>query len=124
MRLDFLERALSRCFSAHIRIVTLRPAPFLLLPLISSALLSIGLLRLLDALVKDELELYTSTDARARGELRELATLFHINDTDLFYASRRYDLRRMGYIIVTGVDGEILNSTTLKVAHHRSRRAC
>lgn len=48
---------------------------------------------------------YTPTDARARRELSELDALFHINDSDPFYASRRYDLRRTGYIVVTGAAG-------------------
>lgn len=39
--------------------------------------------------MKDELELYTPTDAQARLELRQLDELFHINDSDPFYATRR-----------------------------------
>ncbi|KAL3074453.1 hypothetical protein niasHS_015283 [Heterodera schachtii] len=111
MRLVCPQRALSRCFSSHIRFVLLRPVPFVLLPLLSSALFSLGLLRLSDALLKDNLELYTPTNARARAELRELGDLFHINDSD------PYDMRRMGYIIVTAVDkGDILKAATLKAS--------
>ncbi|KAL3102567.1 hypothetical protein niasHS_000895 [Heterodera schachtii] len=111
MRLVCPQRALSRCFSSHIRFVLLRPVPFVLLPLLSSALFSLGLLRISDALLKDNLELYTPTNARARAELRELGDLFHINDSD------PYDMKRMGYIIVTAVDkGEILKAATLKAS--------
>ncbi|KAL3113363.1 hypothetical protein niasHT_018978 [Heterodera trifolii] len=111
MRLVCPQRALSRCFSSHIRLVLLRPVPFVLLPLLSSALFSLGLLRISDALLKDNLELYTPTNARARAELRELGDLFHINDSD------PYDMRRMGYIIVTAVDkGDILKAATLKAS--------
>jgi len=58
--------------------------------------------------------------------LQELDALFHINDSDPFYASRRFDLKRTGYIVITnggekeenvaGNDADILNPKTLKGA--------
>ena len=89
MRLDCVERRFAQLFSDYIRLVVIQPVPFILLPLILTAVLSVGLLRHSHAFIKDELELYTPTDARARDEHRLLDKLFHINDTDPFYATRR-----------------------------------
>uniref|UniRef100_A0A914D0N6 SSD domain-containing protein n=1 Tax=Acrobeloides nanus TaxID=290746 RepID=A0A914D0N6_9BILA len=118
MRLDCVERRFAQLFSNYIRLVVIQPVPFILLPILITAVLSVGLLRHSDAFVKDELELYTPTDARARDELRLLDRLFHINDTDPFYATRRYDIKRAGYIIVTSEheNGDILNPLVMQAA--------
>nr|CDJ87867.1 Patched domain containing protein [Haemonchus contortus] len=69
-------------------------------------------------LFQDELELYTPTDAQARVEVRELDSLFHINDSDPFYATRRYDIKRAGYIIIThrDEDEDVLNPLVMHAA--------
>ncbi|KAK6048921.1 hypothetical protein COOONC_13574, partial [Cooperia oncophora] len=66
----------------------------------------------------DDLELYTPTDAQARVEVRELDSLFHINDSDPFYATRRYDIKRAGYIIIThrDEDEDVLNPLVMQAA--------
>lgn len=51
-RFDWAQRALSAYFRLHIRFVLRHPAPFVLVPLLATALLGIGLLWLPDALVK------------------------------------------------------------------------
>lgn len=116
MGVHFLERTLRRLFVPHGQLLVARPWPFLVVPLLLSALLSLGLLGFPAAMMKDELALYTSTNAQAQRELAELDRLFHINDTDPFYASRRYDLRRTGYIVITAghQQEDILHPRTLK----------
>lgn len=89
MRLACVEQRLSRLFAVYAQHVVASPIPFIAVPVLLTGLLSTGLLRHSEAFVKDELDLYTPRDARAREELRQLDTLFHINDTDPFYASRR-----------------------------------
>ena len=89
MRVDCIERRFASLFGSYIKIIVYQPAPFIIIPTILTAILSVGLLRHSKAFVKDELELYTPTDAKARHELDHLDVLFHINDTDPFYATRR-----------------------------------
>lgn len=89
MRLDCIERRFASLFGSYIKLVVIQPAPFIIIPVLISLVLSTGLLKHSDAFVKDELELYTPTDAKARQELDQLDKLFHINDTDPFYATRR-----------------------------------
>uniref|UniRef100_A0AC34GN64 SSD domain-containing protein n=1 Tax=Panagrolaimus sp. ES5 TaxID=591445 RepID=A0AC34GN64_9BILA len=118
MRVDCIERRFASLFGFYIKIIVYQPAPFIIIPTLITAILSIGLLRHSNAFVKDELELYTPTDAKARQELDQLDVLFHINDTDPFYATRRYDIKRAGYIIVTGdsEDVDILNPLVMHAA--------
>ncbi|KAI6201068.1 SSD domain-containing protein [Aphelenchoides besseyi] len=118
MRLDCVERFLARFFARYIRIVVLCPLPFVTIPILLTAVLSLGLSRHTKAFIKDNLDLYTPTDARARTELQQLDSLFHINDSDPFYASRRYDIKRAGYIIVTSEDddGDVLNPIAMRAA--------
>lgn len=42
-----------------------------------------------DAFLKDELSQYVPINAQARNELQQLDQLFHIDDLDPFYATRR-----------------------------------
>ncbi|KAI6241665.1 SSD domain-containing protein [Aphelenchoides fujianensis] len=118
MRLDCVERCFARFFAKYIRVVVVCPLPFAAIPVLLTAILSLGLNKHSAAFIKDDLDLYTPTDARARTELRQLDALFHINDTDPFYASRRYDIKRAGYIIVTSEDddGDVLNPIAMKAA--------
>ncbi|KAK0418715.1 hypothetical protein QR680_013732 [Steinernema hermaphroditum] len=118
MRIDCVERRFALLFAHYVRYVVACPYPFIVVPFLLTLVLSSGLLRHSEAFMKDELELYTPTDAKARDELRHLDDLFHINDTDPFYATRRYDIRRAGYIIVTGErDGaDILNPLVMHAA--------
>ncbi|KAH7731240.1 Protein PTR-19 c [Aphelenchoides avenae] len=120
MRFECVERRLSRLFANYAHYVVAAPAPFIIIPVVLTAFLSTGLLRHSEAFVKDELDLYTPRDARAREELKQLDVLFHINDTDPFYASRRYDIKRAGYIIVTSdkEGGDILNPMAMQAAMH------
>ncbi|WKY02116.1 hypothetical protein Q1695_015826 [Nippostrongylus brasiliensis] len=89
---------------AQCGLVVFCPLPFIIIPILITAGLSTGLLWHQQAFMKDELALYTPTDAQARDEVRQLDALFHINDSDPFYATRRYDIKRAGYIIVTHRD--------------------
>ncbi|CAI2348599.1 unnamed protein product [Caenorhabditis sp. 36 PRJEB53466] len=118
MRFDCIERRFAHAFGAYSGVVVRCPLPFFIIPIIVTTILSTGLVRHEQAFMKDELELYTPTDAQARKELDQLDTLFHINDSDPFYATRRYDIRRAGYIIVTNreEDGDILNPLVMHAA--------
>lgn len=89
MRFEFVEQNFSKLFSNYIGIVSAYPLPFFIIPLILSICLSTGIFKHSDALIKDEIELYTPTNAKARQELQQLESLFYINDSDPFYASRR-----------------------------------
>ncbi|CAJ0596985.1 unnamed protein product [Cylicocyclus nassatus] len=118
MRIDCLEKRLSRAFAYYSGLVVLCPLPFILIPILVTIALSTGLIWHGQAFMKDELELYTPTDAQARIELRDLDAMFHINDSDPFYATRRYDIKRAGYIIVTHreEDEDILNPLVMQAA--------
>ncbi|CAD5220789.1 unnamed protein product [Bursaphelenchus xylophilus] len=120
MRFDCVERRFSRLFSRYILVVNRNPLPFLVIPFCLTLFLGVGLNRHTQAFVKDELDLYTPTGAMSRSEFKQLDRLFHINDTDPFYASRRYDIKRTGYIIITGneEDEDILNPSVLSEAMH------
>ncbi|CAJ0581174.1 unnamed protein product, partial [Mesorhabditis spiculigera] len=118
MRIDCVERRFAAVFADYASIVVKCPWPFVIIPVIITISLSTGLLRHKQAFMKDELELYTPTDAKARDELAQLDQLFHINDSDPFYATRRYDIKRAGYIIVTHREEErdILNPLAMHAA--------
>ncbi|UMM22698.1 hypothetical protein L5515_003785 [Caenorhabditis briggsae] len=118
MRFDCIERRFAHAFGAYSGVVVRHPFPFFIVPILITAALTTGLFRHEQAFMKDELELYTPTDAQARKELDQLDRLFHINDSDPFYATRRYDIRRAGYIIVTNQeeDGDILNPLVMHAA--------
>ncbi|KAK6745211.1 hypothetical protein RB195_011745 [Necator americanus] len=118
MRIDCLEKRLARAFGYYSGLVVLCPLPFIVIPVLITIGLSTGLVWHGQAFMKDELELYTPTDAQARIELRDLDALFHINDSDPFYATRRYDIKRAGYIIVTHreEDEDILNPLVMQAA--------
>lgn len=59
MRLDYVERRFSRLFSSYIKVVVACPLPFIILPSILTAFLSIGLGSHSKAFIKDDLKLYT-----------------------------------------------------------------
>uniref|UniRef100_A0A1I7XJA6 Patched family protein n=1 Tax=Heterorhabditis bacteriophora TaxID=37862 RepID=A0A1I7XJA6_HETBA len=111
MRIDCVEKRFALVFAKYSTIVVRCPLPFIIVPVVITSVLSTGLIWHNQAFMKDELELYTPTDAQARYELQQLDHLFHINDSDPFYATRRYDIKRAGYIIVTHreEDEDILN---------------
>ncbi|CAI4232299.1 unnamed protein product [Auanema sp. JU1783] len=118
MRFDCVEREFANIFGKYSGVVVRHPVPFIILPFLLTCALSTGLLNHKKAFMKDELELYTPTDAQARRELEQLDKLFHINDSDPFYATRRYDIKRAGYIIVTHreEDADILNPLVMHAA--------
>nr|CDJ96696.1 Patched domain containing protein [Haemonchus contortus] len=118
MRLDCLEKRLAKAFGHYSGLVVLCPLPFIVIPIFITIGLSTGLVWHGQAFMKDELELYTPTDAQARVEVRELDSLFHINDSDPFYATRRYDIKRAGYIIIThrDEDEDVLNPLVMHAA--------
>lgn len=90
MRFDCIERRVANLFGHHARVVVRHPWPFIVIPILVSITLSVGFIRHSGAFIKDELELYTPTDAPAHAEYRQLDRLFHINDSDPFYSTRRY----------------------------------
>lgn len=90
MRFEYVERKFANLFSIYIDIVSKYPVPFFIIPLIISFVLSTGIYKHSDALIKDKIELYTPVNAQAYHELQKLKSLFYINDSDPFYASRRY----------------------------------
>lgn len=89
MRFEYVERNFANIFSNYIGIVSAHPMPFFIIPLVLSLLLSTGIFKHSDALVRDEIILYTPKNAQAHYELKQLESLFYINDSDPFYASRR-----------------------------------
>ncbi|VDK49390.1 unnamed protein product [Anisakis simplex] len=117
MRADCVEKRFTRFFSEYARYVLLFPWPFMIVPLITTVLLSLGLSRYPQAFLKDQIDLYIPMNTVAHYEFRQLDSLFHINDSDPFYAIRRYDIKRSGYVIVTAADaedGNILGVNTIK----------
>ncbi|VDM51870.1 unnamed protein product [Angiostrongylus costaricensis] len=118
MRADVAERLLARAFGYYSGVVIACPLPFIITPVLVTIGLSTGLQWYTQALVKDEIDLYTPTNARVRAEIKQLDALFHINDTDPFYATRRYDVRRTGYIIITHRDEDqgIMNPLVMQSA--------
>jgi hypothetical protein len=75
MQIGFLERPLSKLFQQYAVLVAKSPGPFIAAPLALTAVLSVGLLRFSSAVVKDEIDLYTPTNAQARRELHLLDSL-------------------------------------------------
>uniref|UniRef100_A0A0K0DYQ7 SSD domain-containing protein n=1 Tax=Strongyloides stercoralis TaxID=6248 RepID=A0A0K0DYQ7_STRER len=118
MRFDFVEKRFAYLFSKYSLIVVKYPYPFIIFPLLLTGFLGSGIKNHPEAFVKDDLDLYTPTDAKARSELKQLDELFHIDDHDPFYATRRYDIKRSGYIIVTGEkeDSDILNPLVMQAS--------
>lgn len=88
MRQDWVESRLAGFFGSWSRVVARWPAPFILLPLLLTAVLLLGLVRN-PVLIKDHLDLYTPTDAPALADLAQLDALFPLPDTDPFYFQRR-----------------------------------
>uniref|UniRef100_A0A0N4ZGA0 SSD domain-containing protein n=1 Tax=Parastrongyloides trichosuri TaxID=131310 RepID=A0A0N4ZGA0_PARTI len=118
MRFDYIEKRFAKLFANYSLIVVKYPYPFIILPILLTIFLGSGIRNHPEAFVKDDLELYTPTDAKARSELKQLDELFHIDDHDPFYATRRYDIKRAGYIIVTGdkEDSDILNPMVMQAS--------
>uniref|UniRef100_A0A1I7Y2K6 SSD domain-containing protein n=1 Tax=Steinernema glaseri TaxID=37863 RepID=A0A1I7Y2K6_9BILA len=118
MRLDCVERRFARLLAQYARYVVACPYPFIIVPILLTAGLSSGLLRHSEAYLKDDLNLYTPTNAKARDEVKQLDNLFPVNDTDLFYTERRHELRRVGFIIVTDKkeDADILHPAVMNAA--------
>ena len=88
-RLDCVERCLSRWLARYIGVVVACPLPFLALPLLVTAILATGLGYHKMAFVKDDLDLYTPTDAQARVELHHLDALFHVSKQFIWRAKNR-----------------------------------
>ncbi|KAI1713431.1 patched family domain-containing protein [Ditylenchus destructor] len=120
MRLNYVEKQLSTLFSKYIGIVICYPLAFFVIPIILTAFLCLGILRYSEAFIKDDILLYTPTNARARQELKELDELFYINDSSPYYAARRYDVKRTGFVIVTNENEEedVLNPLVFQAAMH------
>jgi hypothetical protein len=89
MRFDCIERRFATLFGNYARVVCHQPWPFIVIPVLLTAILVTGFRRHTAAFLKDELDLYTPTNAPARDEHRQLDQLFHINDSDAYYATRR-----------------------------------
>ncbi|VBB25800.1 unnamed protein product [Acanthocheilonema viteae] len=91
------------------------PWLFITIPILLTLILSTGLQYQKDAFLKDELNQYIPINAQAGRELQELDELFHIDDFDPFYATRRYDIKRTGYIIVQSIanDDDVLKPAIL-----------
>lgn len=87
MGYEVIERAASRLFGRYARVVAAYPFLFIAVPIIITGVCGTGLLRP-SMLIKDDLHLYTPSDARALNELRILDRHFHIDDTSPYYALR------------------------------------
>jgi hypothetical protein len=100
-------------FAQHARIVAAHPWPFVLLPLLVTAVCAGGFIRN-PPLIKDELDLYTPLNAPARRELATIQQLYTVDDNSPFYAYRRcarthahihsygrFDMQRVGHLIMT-----------------------
>uniref|UniRef100_A0A1I7V8D6 SSD domain-containing protein n=1 Tax=Loa loa TaxID=7209 RepID=A0A1I7V8D6_LOALO len=103
MRLAFLQRYISQFFEYYIVLIIRYPWLFISIPILLTIALSTGLKYQQDAFLKDELSQYVPINAQARRELQQLDELFHIDDLDPLYATRRYDTKRTGYIIVRSI---------------------
>ncbi|MFH4974746.1 hypothetical protein AB6A40_001455 [Gnathostoma spinigerum] len=89
MRFDCIEQPFASLLAKYAQLVTRYPWPFIVLPIVLTCFLSTGLTKHSDAFLKDNLDLYTPTDARSVYELHQIDRLFHINDSDPFFALRR-----------------------------------
>lgn len=108
MRFDFVQKLVSRFFRHYIVLVIRCPWLFVLVPMLLTVVLSTGLRRQQQAFLKDDLDQYVPINALAREELQQLDQLFHIDDLDPFYATRRLFLALKG----AGMDAYISQGIT------------
>ncbi|CAG9532728.1 unnamed protein product [Cercopithifilaria johnstoni] len=115
MRFNFAQEYISQFFGYYITLIIRYPWLFISIPILLTVILSTGLQYQEDAFVKDELGQYVPINAQAGRELQQLDELFHIDDMDPFYATRRYDIKRTGYIIVRSIvnDQDVLKPAVL-----------
>ncbi|KAK6100847.1 Patched family protein [Brugia pahangi] len=115
MHFNFVQKYISQFFEYYILLIIHHPWFFISIPILLTVTLSIGLQYQQNAFVKDELSQYIPINAQAGNELQQLDELFHIDDYDPFYATRRYDIKRTGYIIVRSIvnDEDVLKPTIL-----------
>lgn len=90
MGFNYVQKLFSHLFVVYIGIFVRNPWFFFIAPLITTSILSFGLFRHSKNFVKDELDLYTPKNSEAYNERRHLKELFYINDSDPYYANRRY----------------------------------
>ncbi|KAL4002135.1 Patched family protein [Acanthocheilonema viteae] len=110
-----VQKYISQFFEHYIMLIIRYPWLFITIPILLTLILSTGLQYQKDAFLKDELNQYIPINAQAGRELQELDELFHIDDFDPFYATRRYDIKRTGYIIVQSIanDDDVLKPAIL-----------
>uniref|UniRef100_A0A0R3RNW6 Patched family protein n=1 Tax=Elaeophora elaphi TaxID=1147741 RepID=A0A0R3RNW6_9BILA len=115
MRFDFVQKYISQFFEYYIELIIRYPWLFISIPVLLTVALSTGLQYQKDVFLKDEFSQYVPINAQARRELQQLDELFHIDDFDPFYATRRYDIKRTGYIIVRSIvnDEDVLRPDVL-----------
>lgn len=104
VRFDYLESRLAKFFYHYAFFLARRPLFFIIIPLIFSLLICSRLVLLPIDILKDTIQLYVPSTGRAMSDAMELSRLFPINDTDPWYAIRRFEFRHAGYIILTRHD--------------------
>ena len=97
-RYDFVHRNLKKLFSRYGRLVGRRPVPFIVTPIIVSALLGIGLIRI--ETNSDIEHLFTPSNGAAKDERKLVETLFPMNDSIEFSSTRLSTLGTYGRVIV------------------------
>lgn len=88
MKFNCVERRVANLLGEYARFVSKHPLPFIALPVLITMILSMGFVR--HRVIKDDLTLYTPTNAQARHELKRLERYFRIDDSDPYYAMRRF----------------------------------
>lgn len=119
VQFDCIERRLAALFYRYGKLVHRCPAPFIIVPILITAGLMCGLVLKLDVL-KDDISLYTPSDGRAKSEKLSLRYNFAIDDTDPFFAERRFESKRFGYILVSAKDQQ-KNVLDLEIFGHIHR---
>lgn len=103
MHFDCVERRLSKCFCRFASVIARWPLPFIVIPIMVTSSMSLGFVWRFEV-VKDDLDLYTPTDGPSKLERKSLQRYFDIKDSDEYFAQRRFDNKRMGFIIVMTKD--------------------
>lgn len=103
VQFDCIERRLAALFYRYGKLVYRCPTPFIVIPILITCGLACGLVWRL-RVIKDDISLYTPEDGRAKSEKQSLRYHFDIDDTDPYFAERRFDSKRFGYIIATPQD--------------------
>lgn len=103
-----VESSLSKFFREYGKLVARVTPLFLAIPVFTTFIaLCIVLFRFIPLpLMRDTIYLYTPTTGQAWQDKQNLAELFPLEDKDLYFAWRRFDLEWMGFVIVTRKDGK------------------